>query len=99
MNQFEKIPINQPEDKAEEKETAEREQTPEEIFEILKNAIESEKELGLSVLSSKGEIQKGIIVPEKIDGNVVWITDKNGVGSTIELSRIKKAESALREEK
>ena len=75
----------------------EKEQTPEEILEIIKEAIEKGREVLLTQLNSdrKSSISN-IAIPYSIEGNFLTI-EADGYGFDIEVNSIKKAELVEKE--
>jgi len=56
-------------------------------------AIEHKLEVLLKVSSLDGKsLNENIVAPEFFEGDVLWVTTKDGLGIALEVSRIKKAE-------
>ena len=92
MGGFEEMPKNQSKS-PEQGSKKEKEQTPEEILEILKIAVKNECEAKLTISDKKGDNQeKAIVEPYEIDGRYLVLTTEDGIGISIELERIKSAE-------
>jgi hypothetical protein len=97
FEQFPKPANNVPEKEEDKKE---REQTPEEIREILNIAIENQCEVKIAILDKNGiNPKEAIVEPYEIEGKYLVLTTEDGYGLSVELSRIEKAELPLEEEK
>ena len=69
----------------------EKEQTPEEILEVIKEAIEKGEEVSLTQLTADGKITKDTALPISVEGNYLTI-EADGYGFSIEIDGIKRAE-------
>lgn len=77
---------------SEEETSQEREQTPEEILEVVKEAIEKGGEVLLTQLKSDGTRITNQASPISIEGNYLTI-EADGYGFDVEITKIKEAES------
>jgi hypothetical protein len=72
----------------------EKQQTPEEIRQLLEQACENGLETLLTVENRDGSLQEGVIFPVNFEGDYLVIeTEKDGgYGFSIEMNKIKKVE-------
>ena len=69
----------------------EKEQTREEILEIIREAVEAGKEIALTQLTSEGKETTNVAFPVSIEGNYLTI-EAGGYGFDIMIDSIKKVE-------
>jgi len=77
--------------RSEEEISQEKEQTPEEILEVIKEAIEKDEGVLMTQLTADGKVMKGVALLISLEGNCLTI-EESGYIFDIEIGSIKRVE-------